>query len=92
MEQKFSSFKGYGRTKLANILFTKELCNRLKEINIAVNCLHPGAVSKSIGVDRDSGFGKGLHILGVFAQRLEKVEYPIFCNLMQKDLLFPCED
>ena len=25
---------------------------------ITVNCCHPGAVAKNIGVDRDTGFGK----------------------------------
>ena len=40
----------YGQTKLANILFTKELARRLQPTRITVNALHPGAVSTSIGV------------------------------------------
>lgn len=61
LEKNFSSFKGYGRSKLANILFTKELSNRLAETKVTVNCLHPGAVATSMGVNRDTGFGKGIH-------------------------------
>jgi len=56
----FNVFKGYGRSKLANILYTKELSQRLKGTNITVNALHPGAVSTSLGMDRNTGFGKSV--------------------------------
>jgi NAD(P)-dependent dehydrogenase (short-subunit alcohol dehydrogenase family) len=63
LEKKFSPFRAYGRSKLANILFTKELSRRLQDTNIAANCLHPGAVSTNMGVNRDTGFGKSIHFL-----------------------------
>lgn len=50
--------KAYGQSKLANILFTRELAERLKSRGITVNCCHPGAVATSMGVDRNTGFGK----------------------------------
>lgn len=59
----FNVAKGYAQSKLANILFTKELARRLVHTNITVNCLHPGAVATSIGVDRKTGFGKSVHAL-----------------------------
>lgn len=59
----FSVWQGYANSKLANILFTKELAERLKDTRVTVNCLHPGAVSTSIGVDRRTGFGKLVHRL-----------------------------
>jgi len=45
----FNGYKAYGLSKLANILFTKELSLKLSGSNISVNCLHPGFVSTGIG-------------------------------------------
>ncbi len=47
--KRYSTFGVYGRSKLANILFTRSLAARLKNTPISVNCLHPGAVSTSLG-------------------------------------------
>lgn len=41
--------KAYGQSKLANVLFTVELAERLKGTNITANCLHPGVVKTDIG-------------------------------------------
>ena len=49
VEGKYKTFTVYGRSKLANILFTRELARRLDGTNITVNCLHPGAVATGIG-------------------------------------------
>ena len=46
----YSAFKAYGQSKLANILFTRELARRLRGSGVTVNALHPGFVA--------SGFGK----------------------------------
>ena len=54
----FNVVKAYSQSKLANVLFTKELARRLKDCGITVNCCHPGAVATNMGVDRISGFGK----------------------------------
>jgi NAD(P)-dependent dehydrogenase (short-subunit alcohol dehydrogenase family) len=48
-EQGFKTFREYGRSKLANILFTRSLARRLQGQPISVNCLHPGAVATSLG-------------------------------------------
>jgi NAD(P)-dependent dehydrogenase (short-subunit alcohol dehydrogenase family) len=39
----------YGKTKLANIMFTYELAERLKGTGVTANCLHPGPVSTNFG-------------------------------------------
>ncbi|GAA5967286.1 hypothetical protein JCM11641_000502 [Rhodosporidiobolus odoratus] len=39
-----STWHRYGQSKLANILFTAELQERLKGDNIRVNCCHPGNI------------------------------------------------
>lgn len=38
-------FKVYGRSKLCNILFTRELARRLGNNGVTANCLHPGFVA-----------------------------------------------
>jgi NAD(P)-dependent dehydrogenase (short-subunit alcohol dehydrogenase family) len=48
-EKRYKTFREYGRSKLANILFTRSLARRLGQQDITVNCLHPGAVSTSLG-------------------------------------------
>jgi NAD(P)-dependent dehydrogenase (short-subunit alcohol dehydrogenase family) len=53
----YSAFKAYGQSKLANVLFTRELARRLEGSGATANCLHPGAVATGMGVDRETGFG-----------------------------------
>ena len=47
----YKPLKVYGRSKLANILFTVELAKRLEGTGVTANCLHPGFVSTSLGRD-----------------------------------------
>lgn len=42
---RFSGWNAYAQSKLANILFTYELADRLQQTDITVNCLHPGFVA-----------------------------------------------
>ncbi|GGF82282.1 short-chain dehydrogenase [Paenibacillus albidus] len=62
----FNPAKAYARSKLANILFTKELAARLEGSGITVNCVHPGAVGTNIGVNRDTGFGRSVMKLAAY--------------------------
>src|SRR5271165_459566 len=50
----FNGWKAYGRSKLANILFTRELARRLAGTGVTANCLHPGVVATRFG-DSASG-------------------------------------
>lgn len=59
----FNVASGYAQSKLANILFAQSLAKRLAGTAVTVNSLHPGAVATSIGVNRDTGFGKSVHAL-----------------------------
>lgn len=45
--------KAYGQSKLANVMFTIDLAERLKKSHVTVNALHPGFVKTRIG--RKSG-------------------------------------
>ncbi|HYM49705.1 MAG TPA: SDR family NAD(P)-dependent oxidoreductase, partial [Candidatus Limnocylindrales bacterium] len=40
--------RAYSRSKLAEVLFTRELARRLQGTGVTANCLHPGAVATSI--------------------------------------------
>jgi len=52
---KYRGFPVYGRSKLANILFTSELARRLAGTGVTANCLHPGFVATRFG-DQSGGF------------------------------------
>jgi len=55
-------FKVYGRSKLCNILFTRELARRLTGTGVTANCFHPGFVATRFG-DQSGGlisFGVGV--------------------------------
>ena len=45
LEKGYSGLRMYGRSKLMNILFTRELSNRLAGSGVTANCLHPGFVA-----------------------------------------------
>ncbi len=48
-ERGFNGWKAYGRSKLANIHFTRELARRLAGTGVTANCLHPGFVATRFG-------------------------------------------
>jgi retinol dehydrogenase-14 len=48
-EKRWSIFRVYGTTKLANILFTRELARRLDGSGVTANCLHPGVIRSRLG-------------------------------------------
>lgn len=50
-EKQFSSMRVYGLSKLCNIFFTRELARRLKDENVGIWTLHPGAVSTRLGAN-----------------------------------------
>jgi NAD(P)-dependent dehydrogenase (short-subunit alcohol dehydrogenase family) len=49
--RKYSAMGAYGRSKLANILFTRTLAKRLAGSTVTATCLHPGFVRTSIARD-----------------------------------------
>ena len=50
--------KAYAQSKLANVLFTAELAERLKETQVTINCLHPGFVKTDIGNKNSKWYGR----------------------------------
>ena len=50
-----AAMRVYGRSKLANILFSNELARRLDGTGVVSNSVHPGAVSTRLGHNNASG-------------------------------------
>jgi NAD(P)-dependent dehydrogenase (short-subunit alcohol dehydrogenase family) len=47
--KRYHFYRAYAQSKLANVLFTHELAERLQGSAISVNCVHPGVVRTRIG-------------------------------------------
>lgn len=68
----YRAFKAYGRSKLCNILFTRELARRLSGTGVTANSLHPGFVATRFG-DRSGGWlSYGVRFAKHFALSSEK--------------------
>jgi len=68
----YSAIRAYGRSKLCNILFTRELARRWSGKGVSANCLHPGFVATRFG-DGSGGFlSSVVRIAKTFAIRPEK--------------------
>src|SRR3989442_5703543 len=63
----YSGFKAYGRSKLANILFTRELARRLSGAGVTANCLHPGFVATRFGDQTGGLLSYVVRIAKIFA-------------------------
>ena len=48
LAENYSAHKAIAQSKLADVLFTYSLAEKLKGTNVTVNCLHPGTVSTNI--------------------------------------------
>jgi NAD(P)-dependent dehydrogenase (short-subunit alcohol dehydrogenase family) len=68
----YSGFKVYGRSKLANILFTRELARRLAGTGVTANCLHPGFVATRFGHEAGGWTARVVPFLQAFAISPEK--------------------
>ena len=70
--QGYSAMRAYGRSKLCNILFTRELARRWRGNGVTANCLHPGFVATRFG-DGSGGFLSGVvRVAKTFAITPEK--------------------
>jgi len=61
-ESHYSGWKAYQRSKLCNILFTRELARRLAGTGVSANCLHPGFVATHFGDNNRGLFGIGVRL------------------------------
>jgi NAD(P)-dependent dehydrogenase (short-subunit alcohol dehydrogenase family) len=69
----YRAFQVYSRSKLCNILYTRELARRLADTRVTANCLHPGFVATRFGDQSGGVLSYGVRIAkGVFAISPEK--------------------
>ena len=68
----YSGFKIYGRSKLANILYTRELARRLAGTGVTANSLHPGFVATRFGDESGGMLSVGIKLAKNFAISPEK--------------------
>ena len=54
-KQRYEAVEVYSASKLANILFTRQLAKRLEGSQVTANCLHPGVVASSFNSDGGTG-------------------------------------
>ncbi|HEX9322504.1 MAG TPA: SDR family oxidoreductase [Xanthobacteraceae bacterium] len=59
----YSGMRAYSRSKLCNILFTRELARRLAGSGVTANCLHPGFVNSRFGDNNPGVVGVGTRIV-----------------------------
>jgi NAD(P)-dependent dehydrogenase (short-subunit alcohol dehydrogenase family) len=63
----YSGFGVYGRSKLCNILFTRELARRLRGTGITANCFHPGFIATRFGNQSGGALSLGIRAAKTFA-------------------------
>jgi NAD(P)-dependent dehydrogenase (short-subunit alcohol dehydrogenase family) len=63
----FGAIKAYSRSKLCNILFTRELARRLHGTGVTANCLHPGFVATRFGDESGGPISRLLWLAKFFA-------------------------
>ncbi len=71
-EDKYNGWKTYGDTKLANILFTRELAQRLSSTRVTVHAFHPGYVRTAFGSNGKPGQGNAASWLSFLQIPVEK--------------------
>ncbi|XP_012267514.1 retinol dehydrogenase 12 [Athalia rosae] len=78
-EKSYNAISAYTQSKLANVLFTRELARRLKDDNIGginVYSLHPGVIKSELGRHLNEGLFRGARfffsILSPFIKNVEQ--------------------
>jgi NAD(P)-dependent dehydrogenase (short-subunit alcohol dehydrogenase family) len=66
LKENYSAFTASAQSKLADILFTYSLAEKLKNTGITANCMHPGSVATDI-IYSDPDAGAGIKSLYAFS-------------------------
>ncbi len=72
LERGWDSWRSYANSKLANILFTRELARRLEGTGVTANCAHPGVVRTGFGRESKPLLKLGLTIARPFLASPER--------------------
>lgn len=72
LENGYTGWKAYGRSKLANVLFTYELARQLEGTGVTANCMHPGVVGTNFLNNFGGLAGKIVRLFTPFMRTPEK--------------------
>lgn len=64
-ERRYSQWRAYSNSKLANLLFTYELARRLQGTQVTANAVHPGFVRSGFGSTATTALRWGIRLGGV---------------------------
>jgi len=70
--RRWRPMQAYGQSKLANILFTRELARRLAGSAVTANCLHPGGVATGLASNNGWIAQLAMRLLGPFMRTPEQ--------------------
>ena len=65
LERAWSTWRAYANSKLANVLFTRELALRLEGSSVVANCLHPGVIRTRLGRNMGVAMRSGWRLASV---------------------------
>ena len=71
-ERGYRGFTRYGQSKLANILFTRELARRLAGTGVTANCYHPGLVATQFNHNNGALMNLAMVAVQLIARKPEK--------------------
>jgi NAD(P)-dependent dehydrogenase (short-subunit alcohol dehydrogenase family) len=72
----YRGWRAYQRSKLTNILFSRELARRLEGTGVTANCLHPGFVATGFG-DNNRGFWRLGFAIGKLVAAMRRYRFII---------------
>lgn len=85
LQEGFSPMKAYGLSKLCNIMFTRELADRMKDTSVTANALHPGVVSTQLA-DEANWMMKLFYFIGkpFMKSPVKGAETPVYLAVSDK--------
>ena len=87
MKKNYNGWVAYKKSKLCNILFTRKLSEFTSNMDITVNCLHPGFVETEFGKNNMGFLGLIIKLLmNIFAIKVEDGAKTILHLVKSKDV------
>ena len=87
MKKNYNGWVAYKKSKLCNILFTRKLSEFTSNMDITVNCLHPGFVKTEFGKNNMGFLGLIIKLLmNIFAIKVEDGAKTILHLVKSKDV------
>ncbi|CAH8653401.1 unnamed protein product [Heterobilharzia americana] len=76
--ENYGPFKAYNQSKLANVLYVRELANHLDGVSVIPMAVHPGAVRTEISYTANNTYQLFLRAVGLSPWKVHKPPYIVF--------------